>query len=82
MQGVHRHVFQAETFADKIMKPLLYTGVIDYELLELANCPQFGEFAVVLNAGRGDAPRDPGNIFSPAIDTVRPAETNRSAGSR
>ena len=80
--GVHRHVFQAETFADKIMKPLLYTGVVDYELLELANCTQFGEFAVVLKAGRGDATRDPGTIFSPAIDTVGRAETHRIVGSR
>ena len=80
--GVHRHVFQAETFPGRILKPLLYTNLIDYELLEIVNCSQYGEFAVVLKAGRGDAFRDPGNIFSPAIDTVLPAEKHRIVGDR
>ena len=69
--GVHRHVFQAETFRGRIMKPLLYTGLLDYDLLEVANCTQFGEFAVVLRAGMIGAPADPGDLFSPAADTFR-----------
>ena len=72
--GVHRHVFQAETFAGRLMKPLLYTGLIDFDLLDVTNCPQFGEFAVVLEAGRGDRAADAGDIFLPATDSFR-AET-------
>lgn len=68
--GVHRHVFQYETFAGKILKPLLYTGLVDFQLLEVTNCPQFGEFAVVLEAGTDGAPTDPGDIFSPATDSL------------
>ena len=69
--GVHRHVFQAETFAGRIMKPLLYTGLIDFDLLDVTNCPQFGEFAVVLKAGRSGPPADPGDVFAPATDSIR-----------
>ena len=68
--GVHRHVFQYETFADKILKPLLYTGLVDFRFLEIVNCPQFGEFAVVLGAGKDGTPTDPGDIFSPATDSL------------
>lgn len=68
--GIHRHVFQYETFAGKILKPLLYTGLVDFKLLEVTNCPQFGEFAVVLEAGTDGAPTDPGDIFSPATDSL------------
>ena len=68
--GVHRHVFQAETFAGRLMKPLLYTGLVDFDLLDVTNCPQFGEFAVVLRAGRSDPPSDPGDLYQPATDSV------------
>ena len=68
--GVHRHVFQYETFAEKILKPLLYTGLVDFRLLEIVNCPQFGEFAIVLGAGKEGTPADPGGIFSPATDSL------------
>lgn len=68
--GVHRHVFQYETFAERILKPLLYTGLVDFRLLEIVNCPQFGEFAIVLGAGKEATPTDPGDLFSPAIDSL------------
>ena len=68
--GVHRHVFQYETFAERILKPLLYTGLVDFRLLEIVNCPQFGEFAVVLGAGKDGASTDPGDLFSPATDSL------------
>ena len=68
--GVHRHVFQYETFAGRILKPLLYTGLVDFRLLEIVNCPQFGEFAFVLGAGKEGTPTDPGDHFSPATDSL------------
>ena len=68
--GVHRHVFQAETFAGRILKPLLYTGLVDFDLLNVTNCPQFGEFAVVLKAGRNGQPDDAGDLYTPATDSV------------
>ena len=68
--GVHRHVFQAETFAGRLMKPLLHTGLVDFDLLNVTNCPQFGEFAVVLKAGRSGRPDDPGDLYTPATDSV------------
>lgn len=78
--GVHRHVFQFETFGEKIMKPLLYTGLVDFSLLEIRNCPQFGEFAIVLKAGRNDGPADPGDLFSPAPDSLPYLDATRSPG--
>ena len=70
--GVHRHVFQYETITGKILKPLLYTGLVDFRLIEVVNCPEFGEFAVVLGAGRDATgmPADPGGIFRPATDSL------------
>ena len=67
--GVHRHVFQYETFADRVLKPLLYTGLIDFELIEIRNCPQFAEFAIVLRGNRRGTPTDPGGLFRPATDS-------------
>ena len=69
--GVHRHRFQAETFAGRLMKPLLYTGLVDFDLLDVTNCPQFGEFAAVLKASRNGRAADPGDIFLPATDSFR-----------
>lgn len=67
--GVHRHVFQAETFAGRILKPLLSMGLFDFDILDVTNCSQFGEFAVVLKAGRSGPPTDPGTVFAPAPDS-------------
>jgi len=68
--GVHRHVFQAETFESRFMKPLLFTGLIDFDLLEVKACKQFGEFAVVLRAGARDTSVSADGIFMPATDSV------------
>jgi len=68
--GVHRHVFQAETFEDRLMRPLLFTGLLDFELLEVEMCKQFGEFAIVFKAGRRNTERSAGNLFQPATDTI------------
>ena len=46
-------------------------GLVDFDILDVTNCPQFGEFAVVLRAGRSGPPTDPGDIFAPATDTFR-----------
>ena len=78
--GAHRHVFQFETFGEQIMKPLLYTGLLDFALLETRNCPQFGEFAVVLRAGRDDGPADPGGLFHPAADSLPYLDAARTEG--
>ncbi|MBB4016046.1 SAM-dependent methyltransferase [Chelatococcus caeni] len=68
--GVHRHVFLAETFEDRIMQPLLFTGVVDFDLLEVEMCRQFGEFAVVLRAGASAEKHPPDGLFQPAVDSV------------
>lgn len=49
--GVHCHVFQGETFLRRIMKPLLYTKLIDYTLVDFVEKSAFGEFYVVLRKG-------------------------------
>ena len=69
--GVHRHVFQAETFESRVMRPLLFTGLIDFDLLEVKACRQFGEFAVVLRAGAHDRQVSADGVFLPATDSVR-----------
>ena len=76
--GIHRHVFQYETFAEKILNPLLYIGLIDFRLLEIVNCPQFGEFAIILKAGKEGMHEDPSGIFTPATDSLPFIDTRRS----
>lgn len=79
--GVHRHVFQFETFGERILKPLLYTGLLDFTLLETWNCPRFGEFAIVLRAGRDEAAApDPGGLFGPAPDSLPYLDAARTPG--
>jgi SAM-dependent methyltransferase len=69
--GIHTHVFQFETFAAGILKPLVYLRVIDFEFREIVNCRQFGEFAVVLRAGHRPPDLRPEEFFKPAADTQR-----------
>ena len=76
--GIHRHVFQYETFAEKILNPLLYIGLIDFRFLEIVNCPQFGEFAIILKAGKEGMHEDPSGIFTPATDSLPFIDTRRS----
>src|SRR5262249_40999417 len=49
--GVHCHVFQGETFLRRIMKPLLYSKLIDYTLADFNEKSPWGEFNVVLRKG-------------------------------
>ncbi len=49
--GVHCHVFQGETFLQRIMKPLLYTKVLDYTLVDFVERSPWGEFNIVLKKG-------------------------------
>jgi len=49
--GVHCHVFQGETFLNRIMKPLLYTQILDYTLVDFVDRSPWGEFNVVLKKG-------------------------------
>jgi 2-polyprenyl-3-methyl-5-hydroxy-6-metoxy-1,4-benzoquinol methylase len=49
--GVHCHVFQGETFLQRIMKPLLYTRILDYTLVDFVERSPWGEFNIVLKKG-------------------------------
>lgn len=51
--GIHCHVFQAETFPDKILKPLQHMGLIPFELVAYrgAQASTGGEFSFVLQKG-------------------------------
>ena len=49
--GVHCHVFQGETFLRRIMKPLLFSKLIDYTLADFNEKSPWGEFNVVLRKG-------------------------------
>jgi SAM-dependent methyltransferase len=79
--GIHTHVFQAETFESRIMKPLLFIGLIDMRLLEVEMCRQFGEFAVVLAAGAGvtdmNRKKGTGSILFGIIIVLRKVRGNR-----
>lgn len=48
--GWHCHVFQCETFREKVLKPLQFMGLIDYELVAYrgALASTGGEFSLVL----------------------------------
>jgi len=51
--GIHCHVFQAETFPDKILKPLQLMGLLPFELIAYrgAQASTGGEFSFVLQKG-------------------------------
>lgn len=51
--GIHCHVFQAETFPDKILKPLQRMGLIPFELVAYrgARASTGGEFSIILRKG-------------------------------
>lgn len=51
--GMHRHVFEPETFEHKIMAPILYSELVD---LKIVHCDRvanrFGEFNCILQKGQ------------------------------
>lgn len=49
--GVHCHVFLGATFLERIMKPMLYTRVVDFSLADYVPKSHWGEFYVVLRKG-------------------------------
>lgn len=71
--GVHSHVFQFEDVITKVFAPLCAMGLIDFDVLEARMSHQFGEFVVVLRAGREctswDSVKD---FYSLSRDTITP----------
>lgn len=49
--GMHSHVFQAETFLDKILKPILYSKLLNFHIADYIYSTQFGEFIIILKKG-------------------------------
>ena len=50
--GLHCHVFQSETFLPKIMKPILFMGIVDFNIVALhESADNYGEFHIVLKKG-------------------------------
>jgi hypothetical protein len=72
--GIHCHVFQAETFPDKILKPLQRMGLIPFELIAYrgAKASTGGEFSLVLRKGEARADLTTDQFFTKdyAQDTV------------
>lgn len=53
--GVHCHVFQSETFLPRILKPILYMGLVELELVDFhASSENYGEFLVVLRKSKAE----------------------------
>lgn len=67
--GMHVHVFQPETFKDRVLEPLLQLGHLDYSLERFVNNPTIGEFSFVLRQGRGARAWNPSAIYTLASDT-------------
>jgi SAM-dependent methyltransferase len=67
--GMHVHVFQAETFKDSVLQPLLHLGYFDYSLERYVNNPDVGEFSFVLRKGANPKGWDPNAIYRPAYDS-------------
>lgn len=71
--GVHSHVFQFEDVITKVFAPLCAMGLIDFDVLEARMSHQFGEFVVVLRAGREctswESVKD---FYSLSRDTITP----------
>jgi predicted SAM-dependent methyltransferase len=49
--GIHCHVFQGETFLNKILMPLIRMKLIDFSLVYFQPSSPFGEFYTVLKRG-------------------------------
>jgi glycosyltransferase involved in cell wall biosynthesis len=50
--GMHCHTFSYKTFINKIMKPILMLGVVDFKILECSTNHNGGAFIVALQKGR------------------------------
>jgi predicted SAM-dependent methyltransferase len=71
--GRHNHVFQSETFVDRVLRPLQYMQLLPYTLLEFQPAPiHQGEFYVVLRQGAEQVKIAPESFWQP-IDTVHGA---------
>jgi len=49
--GLHVHVFQGETFLNKIIKPILLMQLCPFRIAEYVASTQYGEFYVILRKG-------------------------------
>jgi hypothetical protein len=68
--GVHVHVFQHEPFVEKVLKPFLRIGFVDYELIEHGALENIGEFYIVLRKSRHQSKEVDANwIFRAAEDS-------------
>lgn len=75
--GMHVHVFQAETFKDRVLEPLLHLRHLDYSLGSYANNPHIGEFSFVLRKGLRPRGWEPSQIYKTASDSQLPSANAR-----
>lgn len=68
--GYHLHVFQAETFLENVLKPILYTRILNLHIEDYAISHQLGEFITVLQKGFRPVEIDEEKILQSAKDTV------------
>lgn len=72
--GLHRHVFQSETFLSGILKPLLVAGFLEMYVVKFFPRGDYGEFSVLLR--KGQRPTSLGNeefVPRPPLSNSTPA---------
>lgn len=68
--GLHVHVFQHKPFIEKVLKPFLELGYLDFELMEHGELKSIGEFYVVLKKSNLKSHVvDTNWIFHPSLDS-------------
>jgi hypothetical protein len=61
--GIHRHVFESETFISKIIEPMLYLYFDNFELIASDLIDNIGEFYTILQKKENANINFPDNLF-------------------
>ncbi len=87
--GRHNHVFQSETFVQRIVRPLQKLGLWRFQLLEFGDAPSnHGEFYLVLRMGEEKVDVTLRDLYGPAaeqplgVGKAAPPEALQSAEAR
>jgi SAM-dependent methyltransferase len=70
--GIHAHVFQFEVSTRTLFAPLCAMKLIDFDIIDVRMCNQFGEFCILFKAKNNNTSFDDiADFYNPAPDTVQ-----------
>jgi hypothetical protein len=70
--GLHIHVFQYKPFIERVLKPFLHLGFLEFELVEHGELKNIGEFYLILKKSNPKSGKvDTNWMFNASIDSFR-----------